>query len=122
MRLLSRGLVSASSRSPPYRFRGYRIRSRRAARANRARAFRHRTAQPSRRDRARPDAGVLAPHDQPDVGGGSVAERHRRAGVGFQYDTYGGSKSGPRIEDATALRSSRTYGSKPSITNTGLPS
>jgi hypothetical protein len=26
---------------------------------------------------------ILAPHDQPDLGGGSIAERHRRAGRGF---------------------------------------
>ena len=26
---------------------------------------------------------VLAPNDQPDAGGGSVAERHWRAGFGF---------------------------------------
>jgi hypothetical protein len=26
---------------------------------------------------------ILAPDDQPDAGGGSVAERHRRAGLGF---------------------------------------
>ena len=26
----------------------------------------------------------LAPDDQPDAGGGSIAERHRRAGLGFQ--------------------------------------
>src|ERR1700719_4519367 len=24
---------------------------------------------------------ILAPHDQPDAGGGSIAERHRRAGL-----------------------------------------
>jgi hypothetical protein len=27
----------------------------------------------------------LAPHDQPDARGGSVAERHRRAGFGFHF-------------------------------------
>jgi hypothetical protein len=26
---------------------------------------------------------ILAPDDQPDAGGGSVAERHRRAVLGF---------------------------------------
>jgi hypothetical protein len=28
-------------------------------------------------------ATILAPDDQADLGGGSVAERHRRAGLGF---------------------------------------
>ena len=28
-------------------------------------------------------AAILAPNDQPDACGGSVAERHRRAGLGF---------------------------------------
>jgi hypothetical protein len=28
-------------------------------------------------------AAILAPNDQADAGGGSVAERHRRAGLGF---------------------------------------
>jgi hypothetical protein len=26
---------------------------------------------------------ILAPNDQPDAGGGSIAEGHRRAGLGF---------------------------------------
>jgi hypothetical protein len=26
---------------------------------------------------------ILAPNNQPDAGGGSIAERHRRAGLGF---------------------------------------
>ena len=42
---------------PPYRLAGCHGGSRPAARASRARAFRRRTEQPSRRDRARPDAG-----------------------------------------------------------------
>jgi hypothetical protein len=28
----------------------------------------------------------LAPNDQPDAGGGSIAERHRRAGLSFHSD------------------------------------
>ena len=49
--------TAAWFRSPPYRPAGCRSGSRPAARANRARSFRRRTEQPSRRDRARPDAG-----------------------------------------------------------------
>jgi hypothetical protein len=28
---------------------------------------------------------ILAPNDQPDLGGGSIAERHRRTGIGFYH-------------------------------------
>jgi hypothetical protein len=28
---------------------------------------------------------VLAPNDEPELGSGSVAERHRRAGLGFYF-------------------------------------
>jgi hypothetical protein len=31
-----------------------------------------------------PVRAILAPDDQPDAGGGSVAQRHRRAGLGLQ--------------------------------------
>jgi hypothetical protein len=32
-------------------------------------------------------AAILAPHDQPDTGRGSIAERHRWAGLGFHDGT-----------------------------------
>jgi hypothetical protein len=39
-------------------------------------------------------AAILTPDDQPDAGGGSVAERHRRAALGFHF---GSAASGPAM-------------------------
>ena len=82
--------VPAKSAPIPARFRSPRnphpdchIGSRPAVCANRARAFQRRTEQPSRRIGLDLMLAFPAPNDQPDAGGGSVAERHRWAAVGF---------------------------------------
>jgi hypothetical protein len=51
-------IPAAALRLRPYRFDGCRIGSRSADPSNRARSFRRRIAGPSRRGRARPDAGI----------------------------------------------------------------
>jgi len=78
--------------SPPYRFRGGRIWSRPAARANRARSFRRRIEQPSRRDRARPDGGI--PCTKRSSGRGR-RQRCRASAAGLGAGTVG-ARTAPR--------------------------
>jgi hypothetical protein len=54
-------------------------------------------------------AAILAPNDQPDLGGGSVAERHQPSGIGFHLGLVGVTpvlftQSGYRWSDAPRSR------------------
>jgi len=68
----------ALSRSRQNRPRGYRTRNRRAARASREPKCPRRIGQPSRQGRAHLMLAGFAPDDQPDLGRGGSAQRHRR--------------------------------------------